>query len=204
MPTHLRLLKGNAGKRAINKQEPQPPRGRFDPPEWLVELDLPIAELEAMPLKQLREIANNVGIQGRSRMPRERLLAEIVACSEGDRLRFWRRIQGELVQMGVMTSADRDALGLLCATMATFVECQRFVRDHGRTFDFVTKAGVEMPMQYPEIGIGNAAISNAIRLMDRFGLEPSYRSKLKTEAEQEADGLDALRKRGSNDTGHAG
>lgn len=33
-PTHLKLLDGNPGKRAINKREPKPAGDLFDPPEW--------------------------------------------------------------------------------------------------------------------------------------------------------------------------
>lgn len=34
-PTHLKLLKGNPGKRALNKEEPKPDRGKLTAPAWL-------------------------------------------------------------------------------------------------------------------------------------------------------------------------
>jgi P27 family predicted phage terminase small subunit len=34
-PTHLKLVEGNPGKRAINKNEPKPTGNLVDPPEWL-------------------------------------------------------------------------------------------------------------------------------------------------------------------------
>ena len=36
-PTHLKLLEGNPGKRALNKNEPVPEGDLFDAPEWLSE-----------------------------------------------------------------------------------------------------------------------------------------------------------------------
>lgn len=36
-PTHLKLLEGNPGKRAINKAEPQPVGNLHDAPEWLTD-----------------------------------------------------------------------------------------------------------------------------------------------------------------------
>ena len=35
--THLKLLRGNPGKRALNKNEPLPIGDLVDPPEWLTE-----------------------------------------------------------------------------------------------------------------------------------------------------------------------
>jgi P27 family predicted phage terminase small subunit len=34
-PTHLKVLSGNPGKRALPENEPQPTRGEPDPPDWL-------------------------------------------------------------------------------------------------------------------------------------------------------------------------
>lgn len=34
-PSAMRLLKGNPGKRQVNKAEPMPPAGRTKPPSWL-------------------------------------------------------------------------------------------------------------------------------------------------------------------------
>jgi P27 family predicted phage terminase small subunit len=173
-----------------------------DPPDWLVELDLPIAEIAALPARQLKQIAHSVGVTGFSKMTRDRLIAEIIEASEGDRMRFWRRIQADLVEMGVMTRADGDALAALCNNLARYVECERVIRASGMVYEFETKNGANILMQRPEVGIGNAALMMAMRLMDRFGLNPAYRSKLKTEAQQEADGLDELRRK--NGRGAAG
>ena len=39
-PTRLRVLRGNPRDKALNENEPQPPRGVPDPPEWLNLLEL--------------------------------------------------------------------------------------------------------------------------------------------------------------------
>lgn len=36
-PTALKLVGGNAGKRALNKNEPKPTGNLYDPPEWLTD-----------------------------------------------------------------------------------------------------------------------------------------------------------------------
>ena len=43
-PTSLKLLLGNPGKRAINKSEPEPPRGIPEMPEWLSVFPVAVAE----------------------------------------------------------------------------------------------------------------------------------------------------------------
>ncbi|PKN81546.1 MAG: hypothetical protein CVU47_06420 [Chloroflexi bacterium HGW-Chloroflexi-9] len=200
-PSYLQLLKGNPSKRPLNDREPRPAKGAVSPPGWLVELDVPVPEIASLKTAELRDLARRLDIARASRMKRGDLVQAIVDSSEGDRLRFWGRLQEQLVKMGVMTEADGTALALLCDNLATYIECRRVLIADGLTYDFTTKAGVEMPVQRPEVGIGNAALTNAMRLMDRFGLNPAYRTKLKVEAEREADGLDALRARGSNAAG---
>lgn len=37
-PTKLKVLRGNPGKRPLSKDEPQPPTGDMDPPEWFDEI----------------------------------------------------------------------------------------------------------------------------------------------------------------------
>jgi P27 family predicted phage terminase small subunit len=200
-PTHLRILKGNPGKRPLNKAEPKPEKGPVDPPDWLVELDVPAVDLEHMTVKALRALVRDLEVAKTARMRKGELIAAVVAASEGDRLRFWRRIQADLVGMGVMTKADGLALALLCDNLGLYLECRRILRDEGLTYDFTTKMGIAMPLPRPEVGIANAALAQAMRFMDRFGLNPAYRSKLKVEAEREADGLDLLRKSGSGNAG---
>lgn len=203
MPTHLRILGGNASKRPLNDKEPQPPPVEevIDAPDWLVELDVPIATLRVMTVVALQKLAKDLGVRGASKLVKENLIIKIGEVSEGDRIRFWRRIQSDLIDMKVMTKADGHALALLCDALGVFVECRRVIRDEGMTYQFTTKAGVEMPVQRPEVGIASAALSQAMRLMDRFGLNPAYRTKLKVEAEDEESGLDALRRRGSSSAG---
>lgn len=37
VPTHLRVIRGNPGKRAMNQNEPMPTGDLLDPPEWMNE-----------------------------------------------------------------------------------------------------------------------------------------------------------------------
>ena len=37
VPTRLKVIRGNPGKRALNKNEPQPAGELADPPDWMSE-----------------------------------------------------------------------------------------------------------------------------------------------------------------------
>ena len=37
VPTHLKVIRGNPGKRALNKNEPQPVGDLLEPPDWMSE-----------------------------------------------------------------------------------------------------------------------------------------------------------------------
>ncbi|MGR6999925.1 phage terminase small subunit P27 family [Yinghuangia aomiensis] len=84
-PTHLKALAGNPGKRELNTNEPTPPAGIPDPPEWLS----PMA------------------------------LAE------------WERLMPILVDMGVMTLADGNALAFYAESYATYVAAVRELAESG-------------------------------------------------------------------------
>jgi P27 family predicted phage terminase small subunit len=148
------MLRGNPGKRAINKSEPQPDvvSGEVKPPAWL---------------------------------------------SAAAR-RHWRRVVPYLQSLKVLTQADLDAAAAMAQELATYAEMQRILAKDGRTYALTTKSGETMMMQRAEQIVANAALANFIKLTDRFGMNPAYRSKLKVETEKEAAGLDALRDRGSS------
>lgn len=145
-PTALKVLKGNPGKRPLNKAEPQPSRSALRAPAWL-------------PAGKARQ--------------------------------FWREIAPLVDRLGVMTEADEQALAMLCDALATYVAARSVLRTEGSTY---WMGKVLTPR--PENAIANNAMGQAIKLFDRFGLNPAYRAKLRIEPEVDEDPLDALRRQG--------
>ncbi|MFZ2738447.1 MAG: phage terminase small subunit P27 family, partial [Burkholderiaceae bacterium] len=111
--------------------------------------------------------------------------------------RHWRRVVPYLQSLKVLTEADMDAAAAMAQELATYAEMQRVLAKEGRVYQAVTKTGV-IRMPHPAVHIANAAFANFVKLTDRFGMNPAYRSKLKVEAEREIDPLEALRKRERN------
>lgn len=57
-PTHLKVVKGNPGKRALNRREPKPTGNLYDAPEWLTDAQRTIWNyaIETAPLGLLKRI----------------------------------------------------------------------------------------------------------------------------------------------------
>lgn len=169
-PTALRQLTGNAGKRAMNKEEPLPPAGPIKVPTWL---------------------------KGKGRT-------------------FWRQIEPLLVDMKVMTTADPQALALLCDVLAEYVEARALVRQYGMTYESHTVTAhtrrvlnaeedpydEEDPLDpnsvsimirpRPEVRIASDAWRRARAMMQEFGLTPSARTRVKGDAPDEEDDFGAM------------
>lgn len=108
---------------------------------------------------------------------------------------FWKDLGPMLERMGVLTEADELSLAQLCRELQRYVEANDAVDRLGMTYEMVTRSGDGMTMQRPEVGIANSAFGNALRLMDRFGMSPSMRTRLKVERRPaQEDPLDALRR----------
>lgn len=80
---------------------------------------------------------------------------------------YWREHAPMLSQTGLLTEADRLSLAILCNEQHVYLS----------TEDEVIKY---------------KALNAILRLSDRFGMNPAYRSKLKVEAEAEVDGLEKM------------
>jgi len=87
---------------------------------------------------------------------------------------FWEEFAPVVADMSVLTKADEAALALLCEAMADYLAA----RD----------SGVNSKI--------NDAFSRALRLMDRFGLNPAYRSKLKADPKAPNNPLEKFTKGG--------
>ena len=136
LPTVLKLLHGNPGRRPLNENEPKPA------------LRLPQAPGHLSP----------------------------------EARKEWRRSGRMLLQLGVMTEADRTALALYCQAYGRWVEAEEALRRYG----FMVKSPAGFPMQSPYLAVANKCMEQMRSLLSEFGLTPASRTKVQVQ-EPEAD-----------------
>lgn len=162
-PTELNQLRGNPGKRKPNKKAPRPQIGAPQMPAYL----------------------------------------------KGEARAEWIRLVPQLLAMKVLTPSDRNALAGLCCAHAQFVEAQRDLAERGNLLDVYAvckidgvritgKSGKPCAVllnvkKNPSVQIASDADRRLRGYYAMFGLDPSSRSKLVTNANHdEPDALDRL------------
>jgi len=91
---------------------------------------------------------------------------------------IWRHVSAELEQMGLLTTADGDALARYCQTLARWVRAQRIIARRGETFATKTTAGHPTIKLRPEVGLVKGLAVELAKLEASFGLTPSARASL--------------------------
>jgi len=134
----LKIIKGNPGRRPLPENEPVPPEGAIDCPEWVTE---------------------------RARV-------------------FWERHEPVMTAMGVLTTADVDALAVLCETEAEFWDAREDVKTGGARLEVFTESGSKW-VANPSVAIASDAFKRAKSMMVEFGLTPSSRTRVKAQPKPE-------------------
>ncbi len=95
----------------------------------------------------------------------------------------WKRITRELRSMGLLTSADADAIAVYCQVACRYQLATKDVQEKGLT--------VESPNGYPIINpalsIVNKCIQQMHRLLTEFGMTPAARSRISVPEPEAAD-----------------
>lgn len=97
---------------------------------------------------------------------------------DGVAMREWRRLHPIVTGMKVLTASDEDALALLCAAIAEYVEAQRVLNEEGMTYVRTTDRGGESIAVRPESQASADAWRRAQSMLAHFGLTPSSRTKV--------------------------
>ncbi len=92
----------------------------------------------------------------------------------------WEEIAPILNSMGLLTTADPQALALLCDAYAEYTEARAIVQEEGMTYERTTEKGGTMIMARPEVGIAADAWRRVRAMLGEFGMTPSSRSNVKT------------------------
>ena len=94
----------------------------------------------------------------------------------------WKRVSGELYNLGLLTTVDRTALAAYCHSYAIWKQAtdainQMAARDQ-LTRGLMIKTTNGNAIQNPLIGTANKAASDMVRYAAEFGMTPSARARL--------------------------
>ena len=99
--------------------------------------------------------------------------------SEGGKL-VWYEVVPSLLRMRVLSVEDGPFLETFCETMAAWRDCRDFVAENG--FSEAAQQGSRMR---PEATMLSKLGGDLVRMADRLGLNPSGRTRLQTNQEEE-------------------
>ena len=139
-PTHLKLITGNPGRRALNTKEPSPPSALPSPPTHLNDE----AKVE------------------------------------------WDRVAEDLYRIGILTNIDRAVLAAYCQAYGRWVSAELVLADMAKNDEVTRGLTVETIngniLQNPMVGMANKAMADMVRYAAEFGMTPSARSRINTDA----------------------
>lgn len=82
----------------------------------------------------------------------------------------WERLSPLLLEMGIISEADRAALAMCCQAWSDFVKASKEMERDGRTPEMRGHARRDL----------NAAVERFLKLAGQFGLTPSARARINT------------------------
>ena len=111
----------------------------------------------------------------------------------GEGKKMWDKLAPELERVGLLTSVDGEAFAAACQCWKTYVECQRYLKKHGYTYEYENKAGAVNEIERPQVKIGQKALDQFKAFCTEFGLTPSSRTRIEIKHGQEdEDPMEAL------------
>lgn len=90
----------------------------------------------------------------------------------------WKGLTSILVDMRVLTKADKIALEMVCSTYSDWRDAVAFVNKNGQTYETVTPAGDIMHRPYPQVTIASDSYKRLMAGIQQFGLTPATRSNV--------------------------
>ena len=101
---------------------------------------------------------------------------------KGHAAREWRRVVPMLLDAGLLTLADAPTLEAYCETYARWKDAAAIVDAEGLVVE--AKQG---PVPHPAVNIEKAARKDCMEFAQRFGFDPSSRSKLAAPKKESKD-----------------
>jgi P27 family predicted phage terminase small subunit len=137
VPTKLKILRGNPGKRRISQNELKPKAERPECPQWLP------------------------------------------AGAKAE----WKRLLPLLMGPGLLTTLDRASLAALCLAWNEMREATLTIEKEGRFYG--TESGYQTP--HPAVAMQRSAWQAIKAFSALFGLDPSSRTRLKSNVEKPSE-----------------
>jgi len=137
---------------------------------------------------KLKELAGNPGkrplnrAEPKPRRKRPRMPDHLSQPAQ----REWKRVTRELDGMGLLASADADAIAMYCDVYARWVEAVAKLNEEGMIVH--TENG--FPIQSPYLGIANRCMAQLQKLLIEFGMTPAARSRIHLPEEKGNDPFD--------------
>lgn len=100
-----------------------------------------------------------------------------------DAKREWRRLANDLYRVGLLTKIDRAVLAAYCQAYGRWCQAERELalpHEEGGGLTIETSNGNWV--QNPLVGIANKAAGDMARFAVEFGMTPSARTRIETEA----------------------
>lgn len=104
----------------------------------------------------------------------------------------WKRIVPVLLNMGVLTVADGDALHLYCEAWAQWKTAMIKLKEEGMTYEAEGAKGQKLTKISPWVYERDNAYKFMKSMLAEFGCTPSSRSRLKVEKPKDVDPFDAF------------
>lgn len=101
--------------------------------------------------------------------------------------RLWESISPILLQMGVLSDADKFALERLCECYAEIQSLQDEINTNGRTFETTSTAGDKTIKANPAVAMLADADRRFKSYLVEFGLTPASRSKVQVMTDDEKE-----------------
>lgn len=102
------------------------------------------------------------------------------ASLKGEALKEWNRVVPLLFQMGLLTHIDRACLEGYCVAYGRAKQADAFIEKHKMKGLFYENANGNV-IQHPAVGISSSSWKAVQSFADRFGMNPSERSRMRVD-----------------------
>ena len=103
----------------------------------------------------------------------------------GEGRKMWDRLAPKLEKVGLLTEVDGEAFAAACQSWKDYVDCQKVIKKHGRTYKYKNQGGFENETERPEVKAANKALEQFRSFCREFGLTPASRAKIEVQTDKE-------------------
>lgn len=104
----------------------------------------------------------------------------------------WKRLAPELERLGLLTVVDIEAFTGTCQAFGVWVECEKYVKRYGRTYEYTNQGGAVNITTRPEVKIGQKALDQFRSFVSEFGLTPAARTNIEIKPDEIEDPMGSL------------